>query len=358
MSISHRFPSTRLIPGSASNIPPEPDFKPAFKVESALLKYSARPKIILFLAALLIAIEALIFLPPKVLQVFEPEGRYSSLSLWDNPLRTTSIGKWGFQTVSDLGNDWSDQLARSLQSLSDDDLDKINQVDRDPPKDLRKKRQGRSSSLGECKAALEHQRRLSSIWSKCEETYNALQENGLLLPPSPSRYQTLLTSTFLHAGVLHLYMNLFVLLAVAPFVAMRFGAARFVIFFCLAGVAGMLTHGIWASVFQTKNQIVIGASGAIMGLVGVHWRVMLSRFKRTPIHNRPLEMTLWQYARRLVFTFLIFDLVILFTGGFISAQAHLGGLVFGLLTAPLFMYPQAEYRQTLRHGSWFNRLHS
>ena len=85
----------------------------------------------------------------------------------------------------------------------------------------------------------------------------------------------LLTSVFLHAGLWHLGFNLFALSQLGPFVEEIFGKARMLIYFVGTGiVASMGSLLVRAALAQVAGSpvdmsVAIGASGAIMGLMGI-----------------------------------------------------------------------------------------
>jgi membrane associated rhomboid family serine protease len=92
--------------------------------------------------------------------------------------------------------------------------------------------------------------------------------NVVLAPPSPQwSALTLVTSQFLHGGVLHIVFNMLFLLVFGPDIEYLCGHVRFVVFYLLCGVIGGLTQ-----VFVAPGSHVpsIGASGAIAGVLGAY----------------------------------------------------------------------------------------
>ena len=73
---------------------------------------------------------------------------------------------------------------------------------------------------------------------------------------------TVLSATFLHGSLLHIFFNLSWVRGIGPLASEVFGPARFFVIFCLTGIAGYLVSN-WISGAPT-----IGASGAIFGLYG------------------------------------------------------------------------------------------
>ena len=77
----------------------------------------------------------------------------------------------------------------------------------------------------------------------------------------------LITSVFLHGGLVHLLGNMWYLWIFGDNVEDRLGHARFLLFFLLCGVIGNLAH----YAFNSSSPIpAIGASGAVAGVLGVY----------------------------------------------------------------------------------------
>ena len=162
-----------------------------------------------------------------------------------------------------------------------------------------------------------------------------------------SQVWSFVTYGFLHADMMHLFFNSLWLLVFGSVVARRLGALKFLV---LAGVstimgavATLLTH--WGEV-----AIVIGASGAVSGLMAAAIPLMygvglrLGDTYRMDIATvrplRPLEIL--TNRRAFIFT-LVWIAVTLFSGasgwtgasfmeeGRIAWEAHLGGFVAGLI---------------------------
>src|SRR5579859_5576553 len=83
----------------------------------------------------------------------------------------------------------------------------------------------------------------------------------------PAALVTLLTSTFLHAGWLHLLANLLYLAVFGLPVERRVGAARFAVLYLLSGLVGSLAYLL----AQPDSEVpAVGASGAIAGVIAAH----------------------------------------------------------------------------------------
>ncbi|HUO01869.1 MAG TPA: rhomboid family intramembrane serine protease [Rhizomicrobium sp.] len=140
----------------------------------------------------------------------------------------------------------------------------------------------------------------------------------------------------LHNDFTHLAINSLWLLAFGPIVARRLGGALFLGFFLICGIAAAATHLAfnWASLMP-----VIGASGAISGLMGAGMRLLPTQApwavggddELAPIFSRQI----------VIFTviWLAINLAAGLTGfglgpgelGQIAWEAHVGGYLAGLL---------------------------
>ena len=139
---------------------------------------------------------------------------------------------------------------------------------------------------------------------------------------------------FLHGDITHLVMNCLWLLAFGPIVARRFGPLVFLLFFLVCGV---IAAGTYLALDWRSPVPVIGASGAIAGLMGAAIRLLRVTVRRwdvqpglMPIFSRPvLVFSLLWVAVNLAFG--LTGLTIGGETGPLAWQAHLGGYFAGLL---------------------------
>lgn len=75
------------------------------------------------------------------------------------------------------------------------------------------------------------------------------------------------SNMFLHGGVLHIVMNMWTLWIFGPALEDRLGPARFAILYLLAGIIASFTH---AAFNATSTMPVVGASGAIAGVLAAY----------------------------------------------------------------------------------------
>jgi membrane associated rhomboid family serine protease len=139
----------------------------------------------------------------------------------------------------------------------------------------------------------------------------------------------------LHNDWAHLAINCLWLLAFGPIVARRFGAGLFLAFFLVCGVAGAAVHLAfnWGSVMP-----VVGASGAISGLMGAALRMLPGQTPWATPAAAPLAPI---FSRPVVMFTLVWSAINLVAGvtglglggesGQIAWQVHMGGFAAGLL---------------------------
>lgn len=126
-----------------------------------------------------------------------------------------------------------------------------------------------------------------------------------------------LTATMLHAGITHLLFNGYALYLLGPQLERGVGSTGFAALYLASGLAGGVAFLVTA-----PGQIAVGASGAIFGLFGA-WFAASWANRHTPQGRAGLS----QFG-----VLLLINLALpLFIRG-IAWQAHLGGLVVGLVT--------------------------
>lgn len=87
------------------------------------------------------------------------------------------------------------------------------------------------------------------------------------LPDSLTR---LFASMFIHANVAHIAFNLFALVYLGGYAERAIGVTRYLLVYFTSGIVAALFHGAIASyVLHNGDVVLIGASGAISGILGV-----------------------------------------------------------------------------------------
>ncbi len=120
----------------------------------------------------------------------------------------------------------------------------------------------------------------------------------------------LITTSFLHANLLHIAFNMLALWWFGAPVEEYLGRARFLGLYFAAGLAGS------AGALVQTQQVTVGASGAIFGILGA------------------MLILEWQATGRLggnAMTLIVINLILSFTISNVSVGGHVGGLVGGIL---------------------------
>jgi membrane associated rhomboid family serine protease len=163
---------------------------------------------------------------------------------------------------------------------------------------------------------------------------------------------TLFTSMFLHADWLHLLGNMLFLWIFGNNVEDTLGRSRFVAFYLLGGVAAMATQSAVTLSFGTPADAAIpnvGASGAVSAVLGAYFVLFPQGRVLTfivPFFIFPLPAGLF-LGIYFVLQAVVGGLSFLSPeqGGGVAYFAHIGGIVFGILTIRLFATgrPRSRY---------------
>ncbi len=129
----------------------------------------------------------------------------------------------------------------------------------------------------------------------------------------------LATSMFLHFGIVHLFVNMWVLYSNGRLTERLFGSARFAILYLGAGLAGSMASAGWHAAANSA-----GASGAVFGMLGGLLAFMLVKRHRMPA-------TVIQAHRGSVMAFVVYNIVFGLSHPGIDNAAHVGGFVAGVL---------------------------
>ena len=110
------------------------------------------------------------------------------------------------------------------------------------------------------------------------------------------------------------------------------GWMRFLLVFCLSGLSSMV---FFLSFHPTGAVPMLGASGAIYGLVGLLLFMRLSE-EIDPVGVRMIPGALVEFLRNNIFFLLLLLISALLAGfsGGIAWEAHLGGFLFGACVGP------------------------
>ena len=159
--------------------------------------------------------------------------------------------------------------------------------------------------------------------------------------PSPGLRSllTLVTSMFVHGGILHVAGHIVFLFIFGAAVDWRLGSRRFLIFYLAAGIAAAVAT---ISIAPESELPVIGASGAIAGVLGAYF-IFYPRGRITTI--LPVFIFIQVIEVPAVIYLLLWFAVQLYAGlmggsqgaiaGGVAWWAHIGGFLFGIALGPL-----------------------
>lgn len=139
------------------------------------------------------------------------------------------------------------------------------------------------------------------------------------------RYQSLISASFLHGGILHLGFNMMALYQLGPFVLRAFGFHRFFVIYILTGIAGFAVSLVFGVDFT------IGASASICGLIGAIVYYGKNR-------GGEFGQAIYKQALGWIVAIIVFGLIV----PSINNSAHGGGVLSGIGLAMLMGYTEKK----------------
>jgi membrane associated rhomboid family serine protease len=146
----------------------------------------------------------------------------------------------------------------------------------------------------------------------------------------------LFTATFLHASIVHVALNMFVLWVIGTVVEQALGSWRFILVYLVSGLAGSagallipFTHSGGTFTMQYNAFVpTVGASGAIFGIMGS--LLVLEYLQTGSLAGQAMAM-------------IVVNLVISFAVPNISIGGHVGGLIGGIVAT--YALVRTRYRR-------------
>lgn len=140
-------------------------------------------------------------------------------------------------------------------------------------------------------------------------------------------YWRLVTSAFLHAGLLHIFFNMYLLYVLGLMLEPALGSVKFAAIYFTALLAGS-----FGALFATGAPS-LGASGAVFGLMGA-----------AAVELRARRMSVMESG---IGFLIVINLALSFTITGISVGAHIGGLIGGTLAALAIRTADDRHRPAL-----------
>jgi membrane associated rhomboid family serine protease len=175
---------------------------------------------------------------------------------------------------------------------------------------------------------------------------------GLVCVTDPGRQITnLLTSMFLHGSWIHLLGNMWFFWIFGNNIEDSMGRGRFVAFYL---ICGLLAAAAQIAFNPTSSTPMVGASGAISGIMGAYL-VLFPRVRVFTLVFLGFFVTTFALP---AWVMLLYWMAIQFFGGLqsmgasggVAFWAHIGGFVAGLALIKLFVRP--DYLQQHRSHHW------
>lgn len=178
---------------------------------------------------------------------------------------------------------------------------------------------------------------------------------NFLIGPPYNQWWRFIAPMFLHVNLIHLLVNMYSLMMIGPFVEKLYGSAKFVAFWVLTGICGLIasymtvrpqlaTNPFARFIFKAEDVPSAGASGALFGLVGVLF-IFGIKFRRE------LPEGFKRAFGTGLLPIIFLNLFIGFIGWrFIDNAAHLGGLLSGAVLALGFNYQRPGVRRTITNA--------
>lgn len=145
---------------------------------------------------------------------------------------------------------------------------------------------------------------------------------------------TLLTSMFVHANIWHILSNMLGLYFFGEFLSNIIGEKKFLYLYFIGGVTGGLFYILFAYTLMPSmlRAAVVGASGAVYAVGGA--LAVMRPNARVMIFPFPVPIPLWLA--------ILLGLLVITSG--IAWQAHLGGVLTGVLMGYFFRRQERGYR--------------
>ena len=159
--------------------------------------------------------------------------------------------------------------------------------------------------------------------------YFGLHVNGLVASGELWRF---ITSTFIHAGFLHLLFNMFSLFLFGPELEKIAGKLRFLTIYLLGGIVS----NIATFITQDAMYATVGASGAVFGIFGAYLAILARHHRYTP------------QLKQVILPIVIISVVLTFFQPGVNEPGHLGGLAGGFVAGIIYFTPKRIMR-------WGNR---
>ena len=169
----------------------------------------------------------------------------------------------------------------------------------------------------------------------------ALERLGALIPEKvlAGEWWRLVGANFLHYGSFHLATNMLSLFFIGRLIEFSLGAKYYLTIYLVSGIGSMLTFSLLAFKLGLSNVFLVGASAAIMGLIGAILAISLQIWLRKR-HSLTAKRRLQQVILIIIIQF-IFDNLI----PQVSFHSHLFGFIIGFSISSVLVFIKFNYQR-------------
>ncbi|CAM0138882.1 unnamed protein product [Umbelopsis sp. WA50703] len=165
---------------------------------------------------------------------------------------------------------------------------------------------------------------------------------GFKDPSVPDQSFRFFTPIFIHAGIIHLLMNMLTQLRLGAQLEKELGPLRFAILYFAAGIWGF----VFGALFGSPSRPSMGCSGALFGLIGFMFVDILLNWKDT--------VQPWRELTKLAITTIISLVLGLLPG--LDNFAHLGGFIIGIVAGIMLINTRRRATRQFKIFTWIARL--
>lgn len=171
-----------------------------------------------------------------------------------------------------------------------------------------------------------------------------LEELGALIPEKviAGEWWRLVSANFLHGNSLHLATNMLSLFVLGRLIELSLGSKSYLTIYFFSGVGSMLTFSLLSFRLGLDNVLLVGASAAIMGLMGGILAISLHiwlRKRHSTLAKRRLQQVSIIVAVQFIFDNLIPQ---------VSFHSHLFGFIIGFIISIILIYIKYDFKGELR----------
>ena len=163
----------------------------------------------------------------------------------------------------------------------------------------------------------------------------------------------IITSMFLHGGIMHIIGNMVFLYIFGDNIEDRFGHFKYLILYILWGIAAGVIHSFYAVSVGSGNIPAVGASGAISGVIGAYL-ILFPKAKILTIITAFFITTVRIPAIAYIPLWFIIQVIfsIINPEGGVAYLAHIGGFVVGAGTSYIAktLFPSIFQRQNINRN--------